>query len=92
MTNSKGEIHIHSEGKIVESLLVGMMIPKPLTINLTDFWGYDSELKVILSDSQILYNQEFQLQKYLILRNGSNYYLKPFGADEFMSLMKIKGK
>jgi hypothetical protein len=89
LSDAKGEAQIHTEGKIAESLRIGFMMSSSfVTIDLDDFWGNDVKLKVVLSDSQVSYNQKSYLEKYLIYKKEQVDYLRVIGSKDYTSLRK----
>jgi hypothetical protein len=67
-TDSKGIARISTGGRIADDIVIGIHGYKRLRIDLKNFWGYQSVVKVVLSGSLAEYNDKSYTKKYLITR------------------------
>lgn len=67
-SGEKGEVAIYTAGKVVEKLIVSMLGYKNLEIDMNDFWGYRSSLRIVLSNSLNKYNAKAFIAKYTITK------------------------
>lgn len=79
-TDTLGKVYVRTEGEIADQLNVFYRFHKNLKIDLSDFWGHATELKVRLSDNPDIYNQEEFVEKYLIAKTAEGTVLHLVGS------------
>ena len=65
-SNPNGTANIFTTGQIADSVHIGFIGYKTLSIGLKEFMGYFSDLKVVLSTSNNTYNDRIFIEKYLL--------------------------
>lgn len=81
-SDTLGEVYIRTEGQVVDRLNIFYRFHRNLEIDLTNFWGHSTKLKVYLTDNSDTYNQEEFLSKYLIEENKEGLQLHRVGSRE----------
>ncbi|MEP1088544.1 hypothetical protein [Algoriphagus sp.] len=88
VTNENGEARIYTTGREADKVIISFLGYRKLYIDLEDFWGFITELKVVLSDSDIEYFEKPFLAKYLITKTGGLKLLHKDGSDSEIVMVK----
>jgi hypothetical protein len=88
VTNENGEASIFTTGRVANKIAIASIGYRNLNIDLEGFWGYSTELKVVLSDSDIEYFEKPFLAKYLITKTGELKLLQKDGTDSKIVMVK----
>lgn len=87
-TDKNGETSIYTTGREADKVIVSFIGYRNLYIDLEDFWGYITELKVVLSDSDIEYFEKPFLRKYIITKTGGLKLLHKDNSDSEIVMVK----
>ncbi|WP_146260525.1 carboxypeptidase-like regulatory domain-containing protein [Algoriphagus chordae] len=88
VTDENGEARIYTTGREADKVIVSFIGYRNLYIDLEDFWGYITELKVVLSDSDIEYFEKPFLAKYIITKTGELKLLHKDNSDSEIVMVK----
>ena len=90
MTDKKGECQIFTEGQFAEYLTVYFLGFRPLRIELKEFWGAKSDLKVKLGkESPNTYNDKYRIEKFIVEKSTEDeLVLKDIGRNQRILLKK----
>lgn len=89
LTDSTGQGHIFTEGRVADKLTIGFIGYKTLIIDLNDLWGYSESLQIVLSKTDIRYNQNEYIEKF-ILYEGKDNILRLKSLNSNLSLFQNK--
>ena len=88
-TDKDGKVQIATGGKLAEGLAIIYFGYKRVWIDLKDFWGYQSIIKVVLSDLLDKYNEKVYMMKYIVHKTkGKIDYLKSIDPKSDFKLTK----